>query len=166
MHINKKYKNQICCTEAILYILQKVSAFLNSQTTIIFSTLLAFASQLQSIVSSVQRQSIYTNLRSHRREIYSTKTQSGYYCYWVALYIVTDLHCISKAYKKKLAANMHIETEQVCWSSLEVSRSCTTDGTSTFYLASKFLQNKTSSSISTGFQLKASSSWQCLTWIQ
>lgn len=130
------------------------------------STQLAFASQLRSIVSSVQRQSIYTHLRSHRREIYSTKMQSGYYCYRVALYIVTDLHCVSKGYKKKLAANMHIETEQVCLSSLKVSRSCTTDGTSTFYRANESLQNQTSCPISTSFQLKASSSWQCLNWVQ
>lgn len=40
MRVNKKYKNQICSTEAILLILQKYFHNWNHKLQVIFSTLL------------------------------------------------------------------------------------------------------------------------------
>lgn len=110
MHINKKYKNQTCCTEAIPHILQKVFAFLDPQITIVFSTWLTFASQLRSIVSSVQGQSMYTYLRSHRREIYSTKMQSGYY--YILLQIYT---AYPRAIRKSLQPICTLKESKSAW---------------------------------------------------
>lgn len=129
MHANKKYKNQIFSTEAILFVLQKYFHNGNHklQSSLVHHLFLLFS------VQSVQCKGNSLCTHTIGGKFTAGNMHSDYYCYHpVALRIITDLHCISKGYdNKKRAANMRLPTHQVCLSSLEVSRSCTTDGTST-----------------------------------
>lgn len=106
MHVNKKYKNQICSTEAILVNLQKYFHIWNHklQSSSVHDLFLLSRCEVQS--GQCKGNSLCTHTAGATGgEFTAEDTHSGYYSP-VALCIVTDRRCTSKGYdNKELAAN-------------------------------------------------------------
>lgn len=104
MHVNKKYKNQIRSTEAILFVLQKYFHSWNHklQSSLVHYLFLLYSYEVQSF--QCKGNSLCTHTIGGK---FTAENMHSDYYYPVALYIITDLHCISKGYYNKKACSQY-----------------------------------------------------------